>query len=136
MRLALPVHDEHLAAVADFAATLLVLEYRAGREVGRTRVDFPSQLVPAKVATLVDCGVEVLICGALSRPFAAMTVHSGIELVPFVTGGVEEVINAYMQGGLSDTRFRMPGYRESPPWCQQRRCRRRGQGGHRGKGGI
>ena len=32
-----------------------------------------------------------------------------IRIIPFVAGGVEEVLDAYLTNGLCDSRFRMPG---------------------------
>jgi len=127
MRIAIPVHDTHVAAVADFTSELLLFDYQTGRQLDQRLVEFPSRLIPAKVATLVDLKVDLLICGALSREFAAMVVHSGIELLPFISGSIEEVLVAYNRGELSDQRFLMPGYQKGMRWCSKGRRRRQGR---------
>ncbi|MBN1634973.1 MAG: hypothetical protein JW920_00570 [Deltaproteobacteria bacterium] len=115
--------------MADFTSALLLLDYQPGRQLDRRQVEFPSRLIPAKVATLVDLKVDLLICGALSREFAAMVVHSGIELLPFISGSIEDVLAAYNRGDLSDQRFLMPGYQKTMRWCSKGRRRRQGRFG-------
>jgi predicted Fe-Mo cluster-binding NifX family protein len=127
MRLAIPTYDNHVASVADFADTLLLVDVEGKTEAGRKTVDFDVPIVPAKVAVLDHNNVDTLICGAVSRPFAAMVIHSGIELVPFISGNVEDVLNAYLRGSLSDPQFFMPGHRKGMRWCSGRRCRRHGR---------
>jgi len=129
MRIAIPVCDNQVATVMDFAGRLLVIDCEAGQEIRRDIVDFGQQLVPAKVAGLADLGVNLLICGAISRPFSAMVLHSGIEIIPFISGNVDDVLVAYFRGCLVDPSFLMPGCRVGQHWG--RRGRRRGHGGFR-----
>ena len=127
MRLAIPIHDDHIAAVADFADMLLLLDIIRGSITNSTTVGFAVNIIPAKVAILDHHKVDVLICGAVSRPFAHMVIHSGIELVPFISGSVKDVMDAYMKGSLSDPRFFMPGHGKGMKWCQRGHRRRRGR---------
>jgi predicted Fe-Mo cluster-binding NifX family protein len=126
MKIAIPVHEDHMAAVADFADTLMIFEIRDGREIKRDCMRFTTRVIPAMVGILSDTGVNVLICGAVSRPFAAMVVYSGIELVPFISGPIKDIINAYLSGNLADPRFFMPGHTKGMHWCSRRRCHRHG----------
>jgi len=71
--------------------------------------------------------VDVLICGAISRPLEMMLVSEGMQVIPHTCGPVEDVIRAYVSGRLTDQAYLMPGC------CGQRR-RTRARGG-RGFGG-
>jgi len=53
---------------------------------------------------------EPLVCGAISRPLADMVMASGIEIFPYITGHIDNVLQAYMTGQLSNPEFSMPGY--------------------------
>lgn len=127
MRLAIPVHESYVAAVADFAGAFLLIDIKGASVTGRETVMCNVNLVPAKVAILDENRVDMLICGAVSRVFAAMVIHSGIELVPFISGSVEDVLSAYLQGSLNDPRYFMPGHDKGMHWCSRGRCRRRGR---------
>lgn len=132
MRLAIPIRDSLIATVADFAHVLMLVDYDNKVEICRNVVDFHRQIVPARVAVLDDNGVNTLICGAISRPFATMVIHCGIELIPFMSGNVEEVMTAYFAGDLANPRFFMPGRSKGMQWCFYGGRGMRGRGRHGG----
>jgi predicted Fe-Mo cluster-binding NifX family protein len=122
MKLALSIWQSRVSPVFDTAGRLLVVEVQDGREVARTEETIGSLFLPRKVQQLCELGVEVLICGAISRPLACLVAQSGIALVPWIAGNVEEVLRGYLDGRLPDPRFLMPGGGH---------CRRRRGGRHR-----
>ncbi|HOC26279.1 MAG TPA: NifB/NifX family molybdenum-iron cluster-binding protein, partial [bacterium] len=66
---------------------------------------------PAQIAlTLAELQVDVLVCGAISQPLRAMVMAYGIEVIPFVAGELDRVIDAWLQGRLlRSSGFAMPG---------------------------
>jgi len=121
MRIAIPVFGDQVATVFDFAQRLNVYDVDGMRIMGKVGVDMADALVPVRAFRLKDLGVDMLICGAISRDLAAMVVHSGIEVIPFARGMADEVLRAFLVGGLTDTRFAMPGCRAGQRWQRQRR---------------
>ena len=102
----------------DTASRLLVAEVDKRRERSRFETDISEQFLPSKTMRLAELGVETLICGAISGQCAYMVTTAGIELIPWISGEVEEVLQAFLGGNLFDTRFLMPGhpdYREEGP---------------------
>jgi predicted Fe-Mo cluster-binding NifX family protein len=71
-------------------------------------------------------GIEVLLCGAISRPLERMIRVSGVKVISCLRGSIEEVIEAYLDGSLSDSRFILPGF---APGTSCPRGRRRHRGG-------
>ena len=59
---------------------------------------------------------------AVSEYCRAMFLSGGIEVVPWLRGRIDCVIDAYINSGLNDTNFTMPGC------CGQRRRGRGGKG--------
>ena len=134
MKIAIPVWNNTISNVFDFAGMLLLVEIENGREVDRSEAALQVQSLPERAGSLKKLGVEVLLCGAISRALASMVTASGIEVLPYVTGPVDDVLQAYLTGQLIQPRFIMPGC-----WPGARkgfgRCRRdnrgyRWQGGH------
>ena len=122
MRLAIPVWNDRVSPVFDTAGRLLLLDLADGVERGRQVVEVAQASSPAERAKrLAELGVNVLVCGAISRPLAGCVSAAGIAIVPWVAGPVEEVLRAYLVGKLSEPRWRMPG-------CGARRQRHRGCG--------
>jgi predicted Fe-Mo cluster-binding NifX family protein len=120
MKVALPVWQGQVSSVFDFAHKLLVIELKNGGETDRQEIVLVEQSGPERAVTLKQLGVGVLICGAISRPLAEMINGSGIQLLPFVKGSVEQIVNAYKTGQLSQPQYTMPGF-----WPGARRSFRR-----------
>jgi predicted Fe-Mo cluster-binding NifX family protein len=103
MKLAIPVCDGRIATVLDFSQELLLVEIDHGHEISRREVT----LHEAKQLSHLD--VHVLICAAISRSLAALLTREGIEVIPLVSGPVEDVLTSYLNGRLGDTDFLLPG---------------------------
>ena len=130
MRIAMPIWEGRVSPVFDTATVLLVVEHDGRQEVGRRTETLGGLPALRRVGRLVELGVQALVCGAISRPLLSMISGRGIQVLPFISGNVEDVLTAYVSGGLGiakcPARFRMPG-------C----CGRRGRfgGGRRGRRG-
>jgi len=132
-KIGLAVWQDDVATVLDFARTLLSVEIEAGHQKSRSTVSLPDGSVSAMADQLIKSGIDVLLCGAISRPLAIMLDLSGIDVVSDVSGSVEAVLEAYSAGCLDQQQFMMPG-------CQLRRgggsgCRHGARRRHRTKKG-
>jgi len=122
MKVAIPVWNGYVSNVFDFAHQLWLVEIDEDRQVSRLEVPLSSETLPQRAGILKKLGADVLICGAISRPLAQMVTAYRIELLPFVTGRVEEVLQAYLTGQLGQARFAMPCW-----WSGARKAFRRGR---------
>jgi predicted Fe-Mo cluster-binding NifX family protein len=128
MRLGIASWNGRVSPVFDTAAHVLVVDVDEAGEQGR-REEAVREPVPARrVRRLVELGVEVLICGAVSRPLATLLAGAGIQLVPWVAGPVDEVLAAYLGGRLPAPQWAMPGCACQHPGPRGPRGRRRGRG--------
>jgi predicted Fe-Mo cluster-binding NifX family protein len=109
MKLALTVWENRISPLFDCARGLLIVEIADQTAIGRHFESFNYESPLSRATRLSDLGVNVLICGAVSDSFASVIETCGIRMIPFVSGAVEEVIDAYLKRGLSDSKFRMPG---------------------------
>ena len=109
MKVALTIWEKRISPLFDCAGMLLVVEIADRTESHRYFVPFHYESAFSRAANLSDLGIEVLICGAVSDLFANTIESYGIKIIPFIAGPVDEVIDAYLTDGLSDSRFRMPG---------------------------
>ena len=119
MRVAIPKWGEQVSPVLDAARTLLVVDSGAAGVNGRDEVALDGGCQAERAAVIVGLHVDVVICGALSRGLEERLTDSGITVVSWIVGCVEDVLAAYERGELPEDRFRMPGRSE------RRRCRRR-----------
>ncbi len=109
MKIAVSVWEGRVSPVFDTAARLLVLDAEETGEASRFEVFLDEQTCSRKCSRIQVLGVEVLICGAISRYFHGILTASGIRVIPWICGAASEVVNAYMDGTLSQPRYLMPG---------------------------
>ena len=109
MKIAVPIYNDSVSNVFDFAHRLLLVEIRNGKETTRSEVALESQLLPQRVGQLKNLEVDVLVCGAISRVLANMVTTSGIQVLPYVTGSIDDVLKAYLADQLVKPEFAMPG---------------------------
>ena len=130
MKLAIPVCEGRVSNVLDFAHRAVVVELNDAEELGRAEVNLAGR-GPASIAKLRQLGVDTLICGAISRPLALWASACGIRLFPYVTGVVDDVIEAFEKGQLGSERFVLPGCWGDMELQSRHRCRWRGGQGER-----
>jgi len=108
MKIAIPVWEGRISPVLDTAERLLIVDNHGGTETSRTEVIIGGLGLKEK-AYKIKCHADVLICGALSRPMELYLQTSDVEVIPWVMGDVECLLNAYVSGNVPGTEFYMPG---------------------------
>jgi len=121
MRIAVPDWKGRVSPVFDVARQVLVVDTDDGREVRRTAQSMAQTPLPLKADDLARQGVHVLLCGGISAPLLRMLEARGIQVIPGISGDVDQVLEGYLAGHLADGRFALPGWR--------------GPGGRRHRGG-
>jgi predicted Fe-Mo cluster-binding NifX family protein len=109
MKLAMPVTSGWISTAFDFARRLLLIEYEDRREVRRSELILGEEPALSGARRLEAQGANVLICGAISCSAAERLASGGIQIIPFVSGPIEEVLSAYFAGELESVRYLMPG---------------------------
>ena len=118
MKIAIPVWDNRISPVFDTASRLLIVEVEDQKEASRFETALDDQELSRRCLRIQGMEIDMLICGAISRPFLRMLATLGIDVVPGISGHPEEVLEAYLQGTLFHSRFLMPG-------CRRNRIRQR-----------
>ncbi len=108
--------NSRVAPVFDVAGRICLVETEEGRILSETTDTLPAEEPVEKVRQLTRLRVNTLVCGAISRFLHDLVRSSGITVVPFVAGDLQEVIHAWIEGRLGDS-FAMPGC------CGRRRVR-------------
>jgi len=106
--------------VFDVAKTVLMLETGMSDDSRERFVNLPLASPETKIAFLTKQGVDVLVCGAVSRQLREMAEADGIQVYPFVAGEIGDVIGAWRQGRLDQVSYSMPGCRRYREKFRQR----------------
>ncbi|MCF6175568.1 MAG: hypothetical protein L3J71_07360 [Victivallaceae bacterium] len=116
MIIGLPILDNRIAPVFDVAREILLVTVDDGKVIQQELLILPG-IAREKVIKLVDTGVKVLLCGAISNELKRSATQCGIEVVSFLSGDIQCVLKAWLADSLND--FAMPG-------CQRRQGRGNG----------
>lgn len=111
MRIALPIWEDKITPLLDTASRLLVLNEGAEVKSDRFEVSLDGMDLHTRCVRIQALEIQILICGAVSRLFSGMLHGIGVQVISGISGGAEEVLQAYHLEGLSDPRFLMPGYK-------------------------
>ncbi|MGB3209764.1 MAG: NifB/NifX family molybdenum-iron cluster-binding protein [Desulforhopalus sp.] len=114
MNVAITVWGNRISPVFDSAQTLLVAEIRDDQVVARKIQLIQATMFHRFLRLLEELEVRVLICGALCEGPVRLLESQGIEVIPFVTGETEKILECYVHGGELKE-FAMPG-------CGHGRC--------------
>ena len=105
------VWEGRISPVFDTSRRMLVLEVEGGQVRSRKEHEIDGDDAFLKTSRLGELGISTLICGAVSVPLARWIAARGIRLIPFVGGGVEEVVAAFLAGALPNPALTLPGCR-------------------------
>lgn len=109
MRIAIPIWENKISPLLDTASRLLIVEVEEQSVASRFEIYLDEQDMSRRCFRIRGMEVDILICGAISHHFARMLTGSGIDVIPEISGQAEEVLTAYLQGDLFNSKFLMPG---------------------------
>ena len=116
--------NENMSVALDFADTLTVFNIRENKIPDKKTVQLKSQMPTARALEIKNLNIDLLICGCISRRSFEILSQSGIEIISHITGNVDDVINAYLNGKLNNQEFFMPGFGKGQGRMRRgRKCR-------------
>jgi len=105
----LACYGDRLASVFDNADEFRFYKVDGEEICPAGRLSLPSKDPLDRTSAILACGVNTLICGAVCRRTQQQFCNAGIAVRPWVRGGVEDVLDAFVQDTLGS--LAMPGCR-------------------------
>jgi len=109
MRIAISTWNNKISPVFDVARNLLLVKIENGKEMNRQEVSLEGTEFLEKTKYITKLGVNILICGAISRPFETILISTDVQVIGQTCGPVEDVLVAFLSGQLTAQAFLMPG---------------------------
>lgn len=110
MKIAITTWQNRISPVFDTSQRLQLFD-ESGHRINCDREYIGNESPFGKAARIKELGVDILICGAITRPVQFDLANSNIRVYPFVCGDVATVLDTFLQQHLIDDRFAMPGRR-------------------------
>ncbi len=108
-RTAIPVFMGRVSPVLDTCTQIRLLDPGRKPEIVYLTIPVKGNSIFKRAEEIKKLGVGVIICGAVSDAFYNLLKERYIDMICGISGDIDEVIDAYCNGTLSQARFRMPG---------------------------
>jgi predicted Fe-Mo cluster-binding NifX family protein len=102
MKIAVTTEGDQIFQHFGKCPTFTVFTVKDGAVQGKTSVDASRNGHAALSGFLKSLGVDVVICGGIGDGAKQMLSSAGIKLVSGIEGGIENAVNAYLSGNLTD----------------------------------
>ena len=117
----MPVFGNRISPRCDFAPHFRLFDTEGKKIIGSRYVSCDGWGDVDRVARLKNMGINTLICGGLPNSLLEPLTSSGIEVIPWVAGNVDEALALFLQGRLKQGMVICPERRKNM------RCRGRGK---------
>jgi predicted Fe-Mo cluster-binding NifX family protein len=100
VKVAIPRLGESIAPCFEYSANFAIFTVKEGHVV--EQIDFPlhSKDPFDRVRLLRDQKVDTIICGGVMEKFEDLLKTSGIQVISWVSGSVEDLLNLFLRGQL------------------------------------
>jgi predicted Fe-Mo cluster-binding NifX family protein len=112
MKIAIPVWQNHVSPLFDSAAQLLIAETGSKNILKQDIINVESLSLFQRTDLLVKLGVNIFVCGGITRPILDNIRNKNITVIPFVCGNVKDLLTAIIKGKDVKNIFAMPGKSE------------------------
>lgn len=109
VRAAVAYNEDRIAPVFDVAGKLCLVDVANGNIVDKSIKTFSEKSITQKALQLSEWDVDVLVCGAISKPVSDLVVSYNIEVISFIAGKLDEIVKVWAGGKLDSNRYAMPG---------------------------
>ena len=116
MKVAIPRMGESVAPCFEYCATMAI--FTVGGKGVMEQIDFPlrSREPFDRVRLLRDQQVDTIICGGVQDHYEDALCASGIKVISWVSGSVDDLLGLFLRGQLvPGGRHRIPAVLDSPP---------------------
>jgi len=109
MKVAIALNGKRVSSVFDVARHFALLSPEEGGGFARSDVSIDAQDGIETAEGVIELGVQVLICGAISWPVELTLNSAGLRVFSNIRGQIDDVYAAFIRNELERGAFSMPG---------------------------
>ena len=124
MKVALLSAEPRISPVFETTRCSLMVEITEKRSERLNTYYFISENEVEMANELLTQGAQLIVCGAIPYYLEKMLISQNCEVIPFVAGDIEEVLEALCCDSLDSSTYKMPGcqkrqQRKKQPFCKK-----------------
>ena len=109
MKLVVPVHNKRISPVFDWCMRMMLIDSAPGRSPDRREIDISWLAGIEKAQVVADSGAHALLCGGISSQLAGALAYHGVDVVSWIHGNADEIVEKFIDGTFSPGDHLMPG---------------------------
>lgn len=109
MKIAISVWKGRISPLFDSATNVFVYEIGNTDEFSKRQIIFDEQSAETKADILLQNGIDLLICGAVSSDVERILSQKGIAVYAYLSGEADEIIEVIKANEPLYEKFAMPG---------------------------
>ncbi|HOF34388.1 MAG TPA: NifB/NifX family molybdenum-iron cluster-binding protein [Spirochaetota bacterium] len=109
MKIAITIWNGRVSPLFDSASNVFVYESLNENDFTKKQITFDAQSAEAKADILLQNGIDLLICGAVSSDAERILSQKGIAVFAYLSGEADEIIKMIKTNKPLYENFAMPG---------------------------
>ena len=101
MKIAIPFFRNRVSNRLDSSESFLIVSVKKGVIESRNKIRLLHSEPVMMLNILTQLDINVLICGGITKYYAKHFTRLQFEVIPWITGEVEDVLDLYLQGRLN-----------------------------------
>lgn len=98
-----------VAPLFDVAREFFVVKAQESKAILDKMLFIEAENFFLRILEIKEISPNVIICGAISKPYYLSLLSINIEVIPFISGEINAVVTAYLEGKLIKRKYIMPG---------------------------
>ena len=109
MKIAITVWNGRISPLFDSASNVCIYEGSSEADFSKQHISFADHSAEAKADILLQSGIDLLICGAVSCDAERILSQKGIAVYAYLSGEADEIIKTISSNKPIYEKFAMPG---------------------------
>ena len=105
--IAIPRFGESVAPCFEYGSTMAFFKVEEGKVVDQTDVPLSSSVPFDRVRLMKEKQVDTVICGGVQALYEDLLKANDIQVISWVSGTIESLLNLFMQGRLTSGTARL-----------------------------
>ena len=100
MKVAISIFENRISPRFDCTYRFMTVSIESGKIINKEKVVLSSINPIQSVNEIANLGIDTLICGAINEFTFRMLTRKGINVIPWIIGNTDEVLDLFLSGSL------------------------------------
>ncbi len=100
MKIAITVSGNNVSTSFGKAGSIMIAEFDENKISSKIMIDIKTLCQKDRINTLINQNVKGIICNGIEKSTYHDFINSGVNVMQYITGNVDQVVKRYIDGNL------------------------------------